>query len=354
MDINKLSLEEKIGQRFIFGINDSNIDCIIELIKNAYIGGVVLYKKNYNSYQDMLNVIKRCKEANKKNKVPLFIAIDQEGGLVNRMPNEIHNLKSLYDVSMLDSKKIPKFAKVINKMLIDSGINMNFGPVLDIYNNSLSKALYKRCLYGTGSQVSKLASVYLDSIKDDKIISVIKHYPGHGVSKMDSHFIVPYAFNYKNVINKHMVPFDENKNKVDAVMVGHIIIRRLTGIWPASLTYKFLDKYLRKDDYNGLIMSDEVNMLRINPIYHFCYLNKILKSANDVILIKIKNLDEGYNIIKKYVSLLDKEMYNNRLDESVLRILAIKEKYGINDNSKIKGLDIDEINKEIDSINNGI
>lgn len=102
MDINKLSLDEKIGQRFIFGINDNNIDSIIELIKKSYIGGVILYKKNYDNYIDMLKVIKRLKSANKNNPIPLFIAIDEEGGIVNRMPSEIHNLKSIYDVSMLE------------------------------------------------------------------------------------------------------------------------------------------------------------------------------------------------------------------------------------------------------------
>ena len=95
MDIKKLSLEEKIGQKFMFGINSHNIDIIVDLIKRYSIGGVILYKKNYNNYDEMLSVIKRLKEANKENKIPLFIAIDQEGGRVNRMPSEFNNLKNI-------------------------------------------------------------------------------------------------------------------------------------------------------------------------------------------------------------------------------------------------------------------
>ncbi len=100
--LEKLSLEEKVGQMFMFGVNDRNTDGIIELIKKYKIGGVILYKRNYSDYNDMLNLIKRLREANKDNKVPLLIAIDEEGGRVNRMPKEFNNLKSIYRFSLSD------------------------------------------------------------------------------------------------------------------------------------------------------------------------------------------------------------------------------------------------------------
>ena len=77
MDINKLSLEEKIGQKFMLGINSFDIDKIIDFIKKYHIGGVILYRKNYKDYNEMLSVIRRLKLANKDNKIPLFISIDQ-------------------------------------------------------------------------------------------------------------------------------------------------------------------------------------------------------------------------------------------------------------------------------------
>ena len=91
--LEKLTLEEKIGQMFMFGINSSNTEGILELIKNNQIGGVILYKKNYSSYSEMLTLINKLKDANKGNKIPLFVAVDEEGGRVNRMPSEIKNLK---------------------------------------------------------------------------------------------------------------------------------------------------------------------------------------------------------------------------------------------------------------------
>ena len=131
--LEKLSLEEKVGQMFMFGVNDRNTDGIIELIKKYKIGGVILYKRNYSDYNDMLNLIKRLREANKDNKVPLLIAIDEEGGRVNRMPKEFNNLKSIYRFSKLNNQNVIKeYASVISKELSGSGINMNFAPVVDI------------------------------------------------------------------------------------------------------------------------------------------------------------------------------------------------------------------------------
>ena len=355
MDINKLSLDEKIGQRFIFGVNDYNIDCLIELIKKAYIGGVILYKKNYDSYEDMLKVIKKIKSANRNNKIPLFIAIDQEGGIVNRMPNDIHNLKSIYDVSMLDNKKVGGYAEVISKMLSNSGINMNLAPVADIYNNSMSKALYKRCFYGNWKQVTRNVLKYIDAANNNNVVSVIKHFPGHGASKMDSHLIIPYVFNYKNILDKHIVPFNIAMDEdVPAIMVGHIIVRKLTGLLPASMSRKIVNNYLRKEGYEGIVISDEINMLKRNIVYHFNYINKSLMSLDEILLVKIKNIDDGYSIIDRYKKILDKDKYLNELDNFVSRIINVKEKYNINDNIKDIGIDIDKINKEIDEINSGI
>ena len=354
MDFNKLSMAEKIGQRFIVGINNTNIDIIIDLIKRAYVGGVILYKKNYKSYDDMLNVVKKLKEANQNNKVPLFIAIDQEGGRVNRLPDEIHNLKNIYDVSKLDDKFILEYSNIICKILSKTGINMNFAPVLDIYNDSKSKVLYKRCFYGNGEEISKKAASYIDVSKKNEIISVVKHYPGHGATRIDSHFMIPYVFNYSAVLNKHMKPFNNViNNGCDALMVGHIVVRNLTGFLPASFNQKFLNKYLY--NYNGVTITDEVNMLKRHLIYRFNFYSRVLKSPCDLILIKIKELSDGYKIINKYKDMLDKNIeYGQILDRHVVRILDIKKKYNINDNISFDGIDVDEINKEIDSLNSKI
>lgn len=345
------SLDKMIGQRFILGVNNENVSDIINLIKNAYIGGVILYKKNYNNYQEMIAVINKLKEANKNNDIPLFIAIDQEGGIVNRLPKEIHSLKNITDVSKVDKNLVVDYANIIGRILNRLGINMNFSPVLDIYNNSKSKALLKRCFYGDAYNVGKFGKEYIKALNNNGVIAVGKHFPGHGISSLDSHFFVPYTFNYKEVINKHILPFYEVINDVDAIMVGHIAIFKLTHLLPASMSNDFLLKYL-KNKFNGLMITDEINMLKHSIIYRFFYLNKILKSVNDIILIKINNENEGYKIINKYKKMILKSnIERQKLDIMYERIKEIKGKYKINDNLVLDGINIDEINLEIDKIN---
>ena len=194
MDIAKLSLIEKIGQKFMFGVNESNTDVIVELIKKYSIGGVILYKRNYNTYDDMLKVIKKFKDANKDNKIPLFISIDQEGGRVNRMPSEIMNIKNNYDMSKKDIELISKNGILVGKMLSSMGINMNFAPVLDLCEDNNSKILYNRCFFGDEDNVYRCGKAYVKGLNDSNVISVIKHFPGHGISRLDSHFFIPYVF----------------------------------------------------------------------------------------------------------------------------------------------------------------
>ncbi len=352
MNINELSIKEKIGQKLLVGINSSNIDDIIYLIRNNYIGGVVLYKKNYENYKEMLDVVKKIRDANANNKVPLFIAIDQENGVVNRFPNEVTPLKNIYDISQTDKKLIRDVGRITADFLVNTGINMNLAPVLDIYNESDSKVLNKRCFYGDENNIYEDAKDYLKEFNDRKIITVCKHFPGHGVTKVDSHFFVPYIFNYKKILNKHVIPFKKAiSDGVDAIMVGHLVIRKLSPFIPASISSKFINRYLREEcGYNGVVISDEVNMLSKNIIYKFCYLNRAFKSNSDIIMIKVKNKDTALKIINKAYKILSK----CDIDYSVKRIISLKEKYKLDDNLKFNGCDIDSVNKDIVKINNKV
>ena len=150
---------------------------------------------------------------------------------------------------------------------------MNFAPVLDMDDNK-SKVLYNRCFYGNIDDVIDCGIKYIDGLKDNKVISVPKHFPGHGVSKFDSHFITPYIYNYKDVLDKHIIPFEMIiSNGIDALMINHLVIRKLTDGLSASISYNFIKNYIRdKYNYDGLIITDELNMLSRNPLYRLFYL----------------------------------------------------------------------------------
>lgn len=350
--LDNLTIEEKIGQMLMFGTNSSNIEPICNLIKNYKIGGVILYKKNYSSYTEMLEVIKKLKDANKDNKLPLFIAIDQEGGVVNRLPNDIEKIKNIYDVSSKnDIDLIKKHADIISNILYNSGINMNFSPVLDIYNNSNSSVLSKRCFGDEIERVSLYGTIYMNEIKKNGIISVVKHFPGHGITKLDSHYFLPYVFNYKKVLNREIIPFENAINEeCDAIMVSHLIIRKLSGLLPCSISKKFITKYLRERyNYNGLVITDDLRMKLVDLIYGKISLKKAFLSGSDVILLKYKENDEKiFNMLYKYAN--SKNVIDN-INECVLRIINIKERYKISNSVYFDNLEFDNINYDIKKFN---
>lgn len=350
MILDELSIKEKIGQKFIFGVNNLNIDVIIYLIKNYYIGGVILYKNNYNSLDEMIEVINRLKNSNRENKIPLFIAIDQEGGRVNRLPSEINNIKNIYDMSKRDSSLIYNNGLITGKILSSLGINMNFAPVLDIYNNG--SVLYNRCFYGSYEDINSVSMKYINGLEESRVISVCKHFPGHGVSKMDSHFVTPYVFNYRDVLNDHIKTFEYViNNGISALMVNHLIIRKLTHGLPASISGKFIKDYLRdKYKFDGVIITDEINMITNNFLYKYKYLKKLMFSFSDIILVKIKNSDR--DVMDKYIELVSSNSdYLVDLDKSVERIIGLKKKFNLCDDLVVNSLDIDKINEEINVLN---
>jgi len=354
MNINNLSLEEKIGQMCMVGINFNNIDCLYKLIEKNKIGGVILYKKNYSSYEELVGVVKKLKNANKNNKIPLFISIDQEGGRVNRMPKELSNIKNIYDLSSLNELKlIRESADITSKMLVESGINMNFAPVLDIYNQSSSNVLFKRCFSTEVDIVSKNGVCYMKQMQHNNLISVVKHFPGHGSSVRDSHFFVPYVKNSEEILSKHIIPFENAiKNGCDAIMVGHLVIKNLTDKLPASISRNFINKYLReKYNYDGLVITDDIKMGSVNLIYKSVAFKKAFSSGSDIILFKYNNGDE--KVINKIVDKVKNGIIDiSDINRSVDRIIKMKEKYKINDNIDFDGCNIVKINKEIDKINN--
>ena len=359
IDVNDLTLEEKIGQMFIIGMEGTTInDRIITMIQKYKVGGIILYRKNFSDYDSLLSLINKLKKLNSNNKIPLFIAIDQEGGRVNRMPREFNNLKTATDLANLDDLNIlARAGRVTGKMLRESGFNMNFSPVLDLKKFGDKHPIGDRSFGTDPDKVADCGIEVMKNLESEGVISVIKHFPGHGATSIDSHFTLP-------VINKNIVDLENEDTKVfekaiksgaDAIMVGHLVIPKLTGLYPASLSYKFITEVLKKKyRYRGLIITDDLKMKAIRFIYGAKTAVKLsFKAGNDLVIMRFKSTEEKqainniYNLVKK------NKLKIHRIDNSVKKIIHMKEKYNISDEPVI-GCNIEEINAEIQSINEKI
>lgn len=356
MEIKKLSIQEKIGQMIIIGMDTNYItDRIKKMITKYKIGGIILYRKNFNTYQEMLSLIKQLKELNKENKIPLWIAIDQEGGRVNRMPKEILNLPSANLVATKGKmEEVEKSAEIIGKILKQSGYNLNFAPVLDIKRFPNRHAIGDRCYGEDKETVAKYGIAFMKKLQEQGILSVAKHFPGHGATRHDSHYLLPVIKKKMEILEKEdMYPFEQAiKNGAEAILIGHLLIKDVTGIYPASLSRKFITQYVRKKyKYNGLIITDDLKMRAIKLIYGpDLAVKKAFEAGNDVIVFRF-NEEKEKQIIEKILYLIQiGKLKESRINRSVKRIVNMKQKYGVSDEEETKGIDIEKINNEIEKI----
>lgn len=151
-----------------------------------------MFKDNINDSNQLLQLINNIKDINSKNKIPLFISIDEEGGRVSRLPKEIKKLPSNEVIGNINDKKLAyDIGKTIGYSLKSFGFNMDFAPVLDINSNPNNKVIGDRAFSSNKNIVANLGVSEINGFKSSNIISVAKHFPGHGDTDIDSHYKLP-------------------------------------------------------------------------------------------------------------------------------------------------------------------
>ena len=344
------SLKDKIAQMLLVGIpNKESIPGIINLIKNYHIGGVILYKKDYSSLKEMVYLINKLKEANKGNSIPLTIAIDQEGGRVNRLPAELDNIKSAYRLALDGEDKVLKASDLTSKVLNKLGINMNFSPVLDIRSQKDDNGYIGNRAYSNDVDIiSKMGSIYVDAHIKNNVMPVIKHYPGHGNINIDSHFFLPVIKDF-SLDRIDLKPFNDLISKnVPALMVGHIVLSKFTGHKPATLSKEFVNDFIRKESkYEGLIITDELGMRAIRIFYgKYRSMKMAFLAENDIICCKYSK-----DYVEKCFDILEDISSSINIDYHFNKIVNYKKKYNYSDDPIKEDIDIDRINEEIKIIN---
>jgi len=358
-NINDLSLEEKIGQMLIVGFEGNKItERNIAQIQEYKVGGIILYKRNFNCYDEMLNVIKELKNLNRNNKIPLFISVDQEGGRVNRIPKEILNIPSPYKVfEKLGEDGIKRAALITAEILKKSGYNMNFAPNLDLYRFEENKTVVgDRSFSKDIDIITKMGINQFDIYKSNGIIPVIKHFPGHGAAKTDSHYFSPKInFDFEELLKADLKPFEELINYgSECVLIGHLRVKNKTKNIPCSLSKEFISEELKKRfNYNGIIISDDLKMRAIQNIYGYEKAAlKAIQAGNDIIMFRYPKFWEKITIEKLLKEAKKKNINPYKIDSSVKKILELKEKYNISDTMPNEKLDIESINNKIKEIRN--
>ena len=348
---NKQTINHKIEQTLIIALDTAKAKQEIQqILENHQIGGVLLYKKNYTTYSDMIEFINFIKKTNKKvGNPPIFISIDQEGGRVNRIPSDFKNLPSAYTLAQTQDEEIIKeSANITARILANAGVNMNFAPVLDIKRFENSHAIGDRTYSENKEIVAKYGYIYMKEMQEHNILPVIKHFPGHGLTKKDTHFRLPTINNkIEDIEREDILPFKKLiENGADAMLVSHIIIKEFNKKYPASISKEVIQYIQDKLQFKGLIITDDVRMKAMEM--SFGKNNAVKKAAlagNDMVVMKYSEREKVYEKLAR-----DNKIEEKEIDRRVEKILEMKERYQVKDEIRKNEIDIEKENLAIERI----
>jgi len=334
------SLDIKIGQMIMVGMSGKSADkAIIGDITSGKIGGVIIYEKNItekNSYVNLKRVVWDLKAAAA---LPLLVSIDQEGGKVNRLKEKYGFPKSMSAAALgktnsLDSARF--YNEITAATLAGLGINVNFAPVVDLSNNPDNPIIAKveRAYGASPEKVTRFARVAIEAHRKFHVATVVKHFPGHGSSKKDTHLGMADVTDYWT--SDELEPYEEliKSGHIDAVMTAHIVNKRLEseGL-PCTLSKAVITGLLRdKMGHQGVVFSDDMQMHAIASHYGLDNAIKlsilagvdVLMFSNNIQGSAARTADAVHGIIKGYV--MDGTISKARIDESYRRIMALKAK----------------------------
>ena len=341
---SKQEIEKMISKMVILGFSGESVNPNDEIYKNVKsgLGGVILFDKDPNDKQKVKNV--RDKEQLKKltsqlqaiSKEKLLISIDQEGGIVQRLKSAdgFVNTPKASEVAIKGKDFAKQSYSAMAKDLKYSGINVNFAPVVDLAINKENKVIVTRGRsFGESSnEVISYASIFVDELKKEKVISVLKHFPGHGSSLADSHLGFVDITNTWN--QKELEPYRYfiKNNKVDMIMTAHVFNEKLDKDYPATLSYNVNTNLLRyKLGYEGVLVSDDLQMYAISKHYDLKQtLTLAINSGVDMLLFAnqlAKPISLKQIVDTVYSQILNEEISLEQIIKSNQRINRMTEKY---------------------------
>jgi beta-N-acetylhexosaminidase len=353
--ISKMTLDEKIGQMLILGVEGYAINANSKSLVEKYkAGGFIILGENVQNTNQLLNLVNSLKKENTKNKIPLFLSIDEEGGRITRVPKEFKKLPTNKEIGQKNNKALSnKIGGILAEEIRAFGFNMDFAPVLDINSNPKNPVIGDRSFGATPEVVSTLGLETMNGIKAGNVIPVVKHFPGHGDTSTDSHVGLPTVNNdLKRLESFEFKPFSQAiKSQVDAVMIAHILLPKIDNKNPSSMSKTIITDILRKKlNFNGVVVTDDMTMGAIMKNYNIG--EAAVKSVNagtDIVLV-CHGYDreiEVINALKKAVE--DGKISKDRIDESVYRILKLKKNYNLKD-ELVSSVNVNKINTKIDTI----
>ncbi|MBM6748479.1 MULTISPECIES: glycoside hydrolase family 3 protein [Megamonas] len=324
--VASMSQTEKLGQMVMIGIQGTKVDDDSLYMLNQYhMGGVILFDRNMESPEQVKQLTSDL-QVQSNEKVPLFIGIDEEGGDVVRMAEKLTPPPSQKEIGATgDIEQAKTWAIKTAKSLKEMGINVNFAPVADVGSND------KRSYSTDTNTVIDFVRAATKGYQQENIIYSLKHFPGIGKGRVDSHVDSSSIDVTKEILMaEDIIPFktiiDENGPNDYFILVSHLKYPALDEEYPASLSSKIMTDLLRNElGYKGIIITDDMEMGAVANHNDFRSIGvNAVKAGADIVLV----CHEYEHQQEVYLGLLDAvnsgEISQERIDESVKRIIKVK------------------------------
>jgi beta-N-acetylhexosaminidase len=343
--IPNVSLENKIGQMLMVGFRGlkiGNDHPIVPDIQKRYLGGVVLFDYDVPTQTPVRNIESPAQvnelvaDLQSFAPTPLLVAIDQEGGQIRRLKEELGfppTVSAQYLGTMNDLTLTREQATIIAETLAQLGINLNLAPVVDLNTNPENPIIgrYERSFSADPNIVTAHALQFIKAHHEQGVLCTLKHFPGHGSSTGDSHLGLVDITNtwspaelepYANIIEA---------GQADAIMTAHVFNAHLDRDYPATLSKRIITGILREElNYDGVVISDDMQMGAIAQHYGFeTAIQTTLEAGVDIIAIANNSVYEE-DVVTRTAALIkqlvqDGKISQARIDESYHRIQHLKQ-----------------------------
>lgn len=355
--LSSMSLEEKVGQLFIirpeslsteltpqqahdtteYGVTEWTENMALQLEKYPA-GGVAIFGKNISSPEQLKNFVAAMQQASS---LPLFMGVDEEGGSVSRLANSpafrteegyvLPQFKSMAEIGASgDTGAARTVGFTIGCYLAEYGFNLDFAPVADTNTNPDNVVIGDRAFGSDPELVSQMVAAELDGLHSAEVLGCIKHFPGHGDTVGDTHDgYVSIQKTWDELLSAELIPFINNLDNTDMVMVAHISLPNVTGDGlPASLSGELISGKLRGElGYDGVVITDSLAMGAIAQEYTSADCAVMALDAGVDILLMPEDYAAAFEGVVQAVE--EGRLSMERIDESVARVLELKDQLGL-------------------------
>lgn len=330
--MSQMTLKEKVGQLIMIGadtdLNKKYCEKILKDIDSNKVGGVCFFKGKSDNLPKLIN------KYNSVCKIPLLVSIDGEWSLSMRF-TDLAPFPRAMAFGALDSSDyslVYQQANIIGKQCNTLGIHINFAPAVDINLNPANPVINTRSFGQNKWKVSLLSEQYIKGLQDNNVMAVIKHFPGHGDTDLDSHLSLPTINHSKDFIDTvDLIPFKHNIEKgVWGAMIAHLNVPALNKkhSYPASINPDIIQRYLiDKLKFEGLIFTDAMNMKGLTNDYPDGRAQVLALKAGVDILLMPNNTDSAMNAILSAIE--NGELSKELIDKKCKKVLEWKYRLGV-------------------------